>query len=196
MFSVTDTVPPVLLAQIVYWVVAINSVGVPQMVWFAEVNVRPAGKVPSNSQVSISPDPVVVMAIDEIAVLFVAVVFSGVIDKPGTWSFTVMFSVAETVPPVLLAQIVYWVVAISSVGVPQMVWFAAVNVSPAGRVPSNSQVRISPGPFVVITIAVIAVLLVAAIFSDGEIDKLAGTWSLIVILMLVVELPFALVAVM
>ena len=54
------------------------------MVWFAEVHVSPDGNVPSNSQVTISPGPVDVITIGAMAVLLVAVVFTGLIFNPGT----------------------------------------------------------------------------------------------------------------
>ena len=72
------------------------------------MNIKPVGKVPTNSQVSISPTPLDEKVIEGNAVLFVTVVFStGEIVIPWEMtSFTVMFSVAETEPPVLFAQMV------------------------------------------------------------------------------------------
>ena len=85
-----------------------------------------------------------------------------------------MFSVADTEPPVLFAQIVYCEFVINSVGTPQIVWFEDVKVSPTGRVPSSSQVMIWPGPFDEMTIGIMAELFVAVVFS-GLMVRLVGT---------------------
>ena len=73
--------PPVLLPQIVYVVVVHNSVAIPHIVPFVGPKFKPAGKVPSISQVSTSPEfgPwfVGIRGRSALPVLFVKVIFCG-----------------------------------------------------------------------------------------------------------------------
>ena len=72
MLMYTAWEPPVLLPQIVYMVMSCTTVGVPDSVPLATLNVKPVGMVGSTSQEVISP-PVLVASITPIAVLLTKV---------------------------------------------------------------------------------------------------------------------------
>ena len=59
-------------------------------------------------------------------------------------AFTVMVTVAVSLPPVLVAVMVYVVLALSSVGVPEMVPSVVLKVNPAGNAGEIDQEVITP----------------------------------------------------
>ena len=73
---------------------------------------------------------------------------------------TVMLTVAVSLPPVLVAVMVYVVAVLSSVGVPEMVPSVVLNVSPPGSDGEIDHVTMSP-PLKVGVTEVIAVPLVS-----------------------------------
>ena len=74
-------------------------------------------------------------------------------------AFTVMLTVAVSLPPVLVAVMVYVVDVLSSVGVPEMVPSVVSNDKPPGKVGEMDQVTTSP-PLTVGVTEVMAVPLV------------------------------------
>ena len=72
---------------------------------------------------------------------------------------TVMLTVSVSLPPVLVAVMVYVVEVLNSVGVPEIVPSVVLNAKPPGRVGEMDQVTTSP-PLMVGVTEVIAVPLV------------------------------------
>ena len=104
--------------------------------------------------------------------------------------------VAEVEPPLLFAQMVYVVAVVSNtVGIPQIVPLLVPKLRPVGRLPLISHEVMTPEPVSVAFSgkSMLANPLISVRFS-GEYER-AGTTSLMVMLMLVVELPLALLAV-
>ena len=81
----------------------------------------------------IAPPELVGVAVGDIAVLLVKTNQSGLYERSGASSFTVMFTVAEDEPPLLLAQIVNVLSVINEVGVPQIVPLLVPKLRPAGK---------------------------------------------------------------
>ena len=107
-----------------------------------------------------------------------------------------MLMVAEVEPPLLFAQMVYVVAVVNNtVGIPQIVPLLVPKLRPVGRLPLISQEVMTPEPVSVAFSgkSMLASPLINVRFS-GEYERI-GTTSLMVMLMLVVELPFALLAV-
>ena len=59
MLTIVEIEPPVLFAQIMYWVVVQSSVGVPVIIPVDELNCNPSGNSPSISHKIISPEPTI-----------------------------------------------------------------------------------------------------------------------------------------
>ena len=76
MVTVAVSLPPVLVAVMVYVVLVLNSVGVPEMVPSVVLKVRPPGSVGEMDQVTTAP-PLTVGVTDVIAVPLVNVKESG-----------------------------------------------------------------------------------------------------------------------
>ena len=74
-------------------------------------------------------------------------------------ALTVMLTVAVSLPPVLVAVMVYVVAVLSAVGVPEMVPSVVLNVKPAGSEGEIDHVTMSP-PLTVGVTEVMAVPLV------------------------------------
>ena len=91
MFTVALTEPPLLFAQMVNVLSAINEVGVPQIVPLLVPKFSPLGRAGEIAHEVIAPEPVSVAFSGRslLACPFVRVKFSGEYDNVGTWSFTV-----------------------------------------------------------------------------------------------------------
>ena len=96
-----------------------------------------------------APPELVGVAVGDIAVLLVKTNQSGLYERSGASSLTVMLTVAEDEPPLLFAQIVNALSVINEVGVPQMVPLLVPKLRPAGKVSLISQEVIAPGPVTV-----------------------------------------------
>ena len=92
-----------------------------------------------------------------------------------------MLITVEIEPPELMAEMVYCVVVISSVGVPERIPVVELKVIPSGSSPTISHVTTAPGPVVIGSCGIIAVLLVSQI-SGFEKDRVVGTSSITVML--------------
>ena len=97
----------------------------------------------------IAPPVFVGVAVGDIAVLFVKTNQSGLYEISGASSFTVMFTVAEDEPPLLLAQIVKVLSVINEVGVPQIVPLLVPNDKPLGSAGEIAHDVIAPEPVTV-----------------------------------------------
>ena len=97
----------------------------------------------------IAPPELVGVAVGDMAVLLVRTNQSGLYEMTGASSFTVMFTVALTEPPLLLAEIVNILSVINDVGVPQIVPLLVPNVKPLGRAGLMAQDVIVPEPVMV-----------------------------------------------
>ena len=93
-----------------------------------------------------APPELVGVAVGDIAVLLVKTNQSGLYEMSGDSSFTVMLTVAEDEPPLLLAQIVKVLSVINEVGVPQIVPLLVPNVKPLGSAGLIAQEVIAPKP--------------------------------------------------
>ena len=93
-----------------------------------------------------APPELVGVAVGDIAVLLVKTNQSGLYEMSGASSFTVMLTVAEDEPPLLLAQIVKVLSVIKEVGVPQIVPLLVPKERPLGRVGEIAQEVIAPEP--------------------------------------------------
>ena len=94
----------------------------------------------------IAPPVFVGVAVGDIAVLLVNTNQSGEYEMSGTSSLTVMFTVAEDDPPLLLAQMVNVLSVINDVGVPQIVPLLVPKDRPLGRVGEIAHEVIVPEP--------------------------------------------------
>ena len=94
----------------------------------------------------IAPPELVGIAVGDIAVLLVKTNQSGLYEISGASSFTVMLTVAEDEPPLLLAQIVKVLSVINDVGVPQIVPLIVPKFSPLGRAGEIAHEVIAPEP--------------------------------------------------
>ena len=97
--TVAVSLPPALVAVIVYVVEDVMVVGVPLISPFDVSNVRPDGRVGEIAQVTTVPPPEVGEAVD-IAVPFVRVYVLGEYAITGAASLTTMVIVAVSLPPV------------------------------------------------------------------------------------------------
>ena len=158
MVMLAVSLPPVLLAVTVYAADDVTAVGVPLMAPVEESRDKPAGSDGETDQEVIAP-PLVVGVSVVIAVPFSKVREVELYEIDGTTSLTTMVSVAVSVPPVLVAVIVYVAEEVTAVGVPPS---APDDESerPAGSDGEIDQVTTAP-PFTVGVDAVIATSLVS-----------------------------------
>src|SRR5210317_1287077 len=103
MLMVWDTSPPVLLAQTVYMVAVMLTVGVPLMT--PSMNRRPEGSAGVMFHEDARP-PVRVGESVAICTPRMSVMFSGLYSRLTAGSRTVMLMLVLTLPPLLLAQTV------------------------------------------------------------------------------------------
>ena len=94
----------------------------------------------------IAPPELDGVAVGDMAVLLVKTNQSGLYEMSGASSLTVMFTVAEDEPPLLLAQMVKVLSVIMEVGVPQMVPLLVPNDSPLGSAGEIAHEVIVPEP--------------------------------------------------
>ena len=97
----------------------------------------------------IAPPELVGVAVGDMAVLLVNTNQSGLYEMSGISSFTVMFTVAEDEPPLLLAQMVNVLSVIMEVGVPQIVPLLVPNDKPLGSAGEIAHEVIAPEPVIV-----------------------------------------------
>ena len=93
-----------------------------------------------------APPELVGVAVGDMAVLLVKTNQSGFYEMSGASSFTVMLTVAEDQPPLLLAQIVNVLSDIKEVGVPQIVPLLVPKDRPLGSAGLMAHEVIVPEP--------------------------------------------------
>ena len=122
----------------------LTAVGVPEIVPSEVSNDRPAGRVGEIDH-DVTAPPLAEGVTDVMAVPLVSVNVAGLyVREDGMTSFTVMVTVAVSLPPVFEAVIVYVVDVLSSVGVPEMLPSVVLNVKPAGSVAEMDHVVTAP----------------------------------------------------
>ena len=94
----------------------------------------------------IAPPELVGVAVGDMAVLLVKTNQSGEYEIFASSSLTVMLTVAEDEPPLLLAQMVNVLSVINEVGVPQIVPLLVPNVKPLGSAGLIAHEVIAPEP--------------------------------------------------
>lgn len=108
-----------------------TDVGVPLIAPVEESRASPAGSPGDTDHVvTVPPEEVGVAVV--IAVPFVSVNVLGLYDTTGITSFTVMVTVAVSLPPVLLAVMVYEVEEVTTDGVPLIAPVEESRARPAG----------------------------------------------------------------
>jgi len=131
MVTLAVSVPPVLVAVMVYEAEDVTAVGVPLMAPVEVSRAKPAGS-DGETEYEMTVPPVdateaVVMAVPLVKVKeFVLYVIDGAI------SLTTMVTLAVSVPPVLVAVMVYEALEVTAVGVPLMAPVEVSSDKPAG----------------------------------------------------------------
>ena len=136
MLMVAEVEPPLLFAQMVYVVAVVcNTVGMPQIVPLLVPKLRPVGRLPLISHDVMTPEPVSVAFSGKsmLASPLISVKFSGEYESIGTTSLIVMLMLVIELPLTFVAVMLYWVVLINTVGVPQIVPLLVPKFRPAGR---------------------------------------------------------------
>ena len=99
---VVEAEPPELLAQIVYSILLVNSVGCPQMVALSYPKYIPAGSCGWIANVMNGPPPCVA-SMESISVSFLNTTWLRLYEIVGIWSLTIIAMFETTLPPVLFA---------------------------------------------------------------------------------------------
>ena len=135
MLMVAEVEPPLLFAQMVYVdAVVCNTVGMPQIVPLLVPKLRPVGRLPLISHDVMTPEPVSVAFSGKsmLASPLISVKFSGEYESIGTTSLMVMLMLVVELPLAFVAVMLYWVVLINTVGVPQIVPLLMPKLRPDG----------------------------------------------------------------
>ena len=129
-----------------------TAVGVPLIAPVVESKDKPAGSVGETDHDVIVP-PLTVGVVVVIAVPLVNVKVLGLYDKEdGAMSLTTMVTLAVSLPPVLLAVMVYKVDEVTAVGVPEIAPVVESKAKPAGRVGETDHEVIVPPLTVGVTV--------------------------------------------
>ena len=125
------SLPPVLLAVMVYVADEVTAVGFPLMAPVEESRDKPAGSDGETDQEVMAP-PLVVGVNVVMAVPFSTVREFELYEIDGATSLTMMVMLAVSVPPVLFAVIVYEAEEVIVVGVPYIIPVEVLRNKPAG----------------------------------------------------------------
>ena len=158
MVMLAVSLPPVLLAVMVYVADEVTAVGFPLMAPVEESRDKPAGSDGETDQEVMAP-PLVVGVNVVMAVPFSKVREFELYEIDGATSLTMMVMLAVSVPPVLFAVIVYEAEEVIVVGVPYIIPVEVLRNKPAGSDGETDQPVIVP-PFAVGVTVVICVPLV------------------------------------
>ena len=131
MVMLAVSVPPVLLAVMVYVADEVTAVGFPLMAPVEESRDKPAGSDGETDQEVMAP-PLVVGVNVVMAVPFSKVREFELYEIDGATSLTTMVMLAVSVPPVLFAVIVYEAEEVIVVGVPYIIPVEVLRNKPAG----------------------------------------------------------------
>ena len=131
MVMLAVSLPPVLLAVMVYVADEATAVGFPLIAPVEESRDKPAGSDGETDQEVIAP-PLVVGVNVVMAVPFSKVREFELYEIDGATSLTTMVMLAVSVPPVLFAVIVYEAEEVIVVGVPEITPVEVSRTKPAG----------------------------------------------------------------
>ena len=131
MVMLAVSLPPVLLAVMVYVADEATAVGFPLIAPVEESRDKPAGSDGETDQEVIAP-PLVVGVSVVMAVPFSKVREFELYEIDGATSLTTMVMLAVSVPPVLFAVIVYEAEEVIVVGVPEITPVEVSRTKPAG----------------------------------------------------------------
>ena len=131
MVMLAVSLPPVLVAVMVYVADEATAVGFPLMAPVEESRDKPAGSVGETDQEVMVP-PLVVGVNVVMAVPFSKVREFELYEIDGATSLTAMVMVAVSVPPVLVAVMVYVAEEVTAVGVPLMAPVVVSRDNPVG----------------------------------------------------------------
>jgi len=131
MVMLAVSLPPVLLAVMVYVADEVTAVGFPLMAPVEESRDKPAGSDGETDQEVMAP-PLVVGVNVVMAVPFSKVREFELYEIDGATSLTMMVMLAVSVPPVLFAVIVYEAEEVIVVGVPYIIPVEVLRNKPAG----------------------------------------------------------------
>ena len=131
MVMLAVSLPPVLLAVMVYVADEVTAVGFPLMAPVEESRDKPAGSDGETDQEVMAP-PLVVGVNVVMAVPFSKVREFELYEIDGATSLTTMVMLAVSVPPVLFAVIVYEAEEVIVVGVPYIIPVEVLRNKPAG----------------------------------------------------------------
>ena len=132
--SVAVALPPVLVAVTVYVAEEVIAVGVPLIAPVVLLKLSPAGSDGEIDQFVAAPPPVVGVTVDIVVPLINVSELGEYVTADGAISLTTMVTVAVSVPPVLVAVIVYDAEEVIAVGVPEIVPVEVSRDKPAGSV--------------------------------------------------------------
>ena len=132
--SVAVALPPVLVAVTVYVAEEVIAVGVPLIAPVVLLKLSPAGSDGEIDQFVAAPPPVVGVTVDIVVPLINVSELGEYVTADGAISLTTMLTVAVSVPPVLVAVIVYDAEEVIAVGVPEIVPVEVSRDNPAGSV--------------------------------------------------------------
>ena len=131
MVMLAVSLPPVLLAVMVYVADEVTAVGFPLMAPVEESRDKPAGSDGETDQEVMAP-PLVVGVNVVMAVPFSKVREFELYEIDGATSLTMMVMLAVSVPPVLFAVIVYEAEEVIVVGIPYIISVEVLRNKPAG----------------------------------------------------------------
>jgi len=131
MVMLAVSLPPVLLAVMVYVADEVTAVGFPLMAPVEESRDKPAGSDGETDQEVMAP-PLVVGVNVVMAVPFSKVREFELYEIDGATSLTMIVMLAVSVPPVLFAVIVYEAEEVIVVGVPYIIPVEVLRNKPAG----------------------------------------------------------------
>ena len=192
MVTVAVSLPPVLLAVMVYAADAVMAVGVPLMAPVEESKDNPAGSDGEIDQLVIVPPFTVGVAVVMAVPLVKLNVLGLYVRDEGATSLTTIVTVTVSLPPVLVAVMVYEADVVTAVGVPLIAPVEESRASPAGRDGDvDHEVTVPP-----VEVGV-AVVMAVPFVSENELGlyETFGVTSLTTMVTVVVSLPPVLLAV-
>ena len=130
--SVAVALPPVLVAVTVYVADEVIAVGVPLIAPVVLLKLSPAGREGEIDHDVAVPPPVVGVTVDIVVPLISVSELGEYVTEEGARSLTTMVTVAVSVPPVLVAVIVYDEEEVIAVGVPEIAPVEVSRDKPAG----------------------------------------------------------------
>tara|TARA_Y100000589_G_scaffold72883_1_gene65891 strand:+ start:8917 stop:9399 length:483 start_codon:yes stop_codon:yes gene_type:complete len=157
------------------------------------LKLRPAGRDGEIDQFVTAPPPEVGSTVDMVVPLINVSELGEYVTADGAISLTTMVTLAVSVPPVLVAVIVYDAEEVIAVGVPEIAPVEVSNDKPAGS-DGDTEYEVTVPPVEVTVAVVIAVPFVNV--SELGLYAMEGAISLTTMVTVAVSLPPVLLAVM